>query len=156
MILGRVEGIFIAPDSEAPMRAIEQAYALRGKGLEGDRYALGLGKHPKKCEITLITAEAIGAANGFALPDARFGPEHTRRNIVTRGIRPDELLELIDELFCVGPVMMQGIRECTPCTKPSRLSGIEGFETRFAKLGGLRAKILNAGAFGIGSIIHTW
>ena len=36
---GRVEAIAVAEEATAPMRQVERARALAGRGLDGDRYA---------------------------------------------------------------------------------------------------------------------
>ena len=40
---GTVEAIALAPQAEAPMQPVEEAAALAGRGLAGDRYAEGAG-----------------------------------------------------------------------------------------------------------------
>src|SRR5207302_1413816 len=61
---GTIESINIADGAKEPMRAIAEARAIPGVGLEGDRYALGQGtffKPEPSHELTLIEAEAIEA-----------------------------------------------------------------------------------------------
>ena len=64
MSSGTVEFIYIASAATAPAQPVNEARAVPGSGLEGDRYALGLGTFSKPLpdrELTLIEAEAIEA-----------------------------------------------------------------------------------------------
>src|SRR4051812_23989942 len=57
---GIVEAIFVAPEAGASARRLHQARAVRGKGLEGDRHAVGKGTFPSGppgSALTLIEAE---------------------------------------------------------------------------------------------------
>lgn len=74
-----------------------------------------------------------------------FDPMMTRRNLVVVG--DVDLMVFVDQIFRVGNVQMKGIEECTPCNRPSSLSGIKGFEKAFKAEGraGIRARILNDG-----------
>ena len=40
---GSVAGLLVAPEAEAPLVAVESVAAIAGRGLEGDRYAVGRG-----------------------------------------------------------------------------------------------------------------
>src|SRR5947207_15314993 len=67
---GTIESINIADGAKEPMRAIAESGALRGVGLEGDRYALGQGtffKPEPSYELTLIESEAIWAFTRVSL-----------------------------------------------------------------------------------------
>jgi hypothetical protein len=64
MNTGTVEFIYVASAAGVPTHAVDQACAVPGVGLEGDRYALGVGTFSKPLpdrELTLIEAEAIEA-----------------------------------------------------------------------------------------------
>jgi hypothetical protein len=79
--VGTVAAILITPDAEAPLARVDEAEALGGRGLAGDRYAAGRGTFSgpgRGYELTLAEAEVLDA---IQLPW-----EQARRNIVTRGI----------------------------------------------------------------------
>ena len=146
MITGTVEFIYIA-SAAAPTHAVNEANAIPGVGLDGDRYALGVGTFSKPLpdrELTLIEAEAIEALKQeyhFAL-----APGEARRNIVTRGVA---LNHLVGREFQIGGVKIRGIRLCEPCDHLQRLTGrevVRGLTHR----GGLRAQILTQGTIRIG------
>jgi len=147
MNAGTVEFIYIAPEAAVPTHPVDEARAIPGVGLEGDRYALNAGTFSKPLpdrELTLIEAEAIEALKQeyhFAL-----APGEARRNIVTRGVA---LNHLVGREFQIGGVKIRGIRLCEPCEHLQRLTGrevIKGLTHR----GGLRAQILTQGTIRIG------
>lgn len=70
---GTLLDIFVADDAGAPMRRVDSALCVAGRGIEGDRYAAGRGHWIKTdgCELTLVRHEDIleagrRAAHGFA------------------------------------------------------------------------------------------
>lgn len=159
MSQGRVQAIYICPDSRAAPVAIESARAVPGRGIEGDRYfnAAGTfpdtdkdGRHDTGREITLIEAEAIAAA-GEQTGQPLGGGAH-RRNIVTSGVA---LNDLVGREFTVGPVRVRGIRLCHPCGHLETVSGVQGAEQSLTNRGGLRAQVLTEGTIRTGDSIET-
>ncbi len=149
---GRLEGIFIAPTAGAPMRALADAEFVAGRGISGDRYRAGTGtfsptaKKPSQ-EVTLVEAEQVDAFNAVA--DVRVPAEALRRNLVTRGIR---LNDLVGVEFSVGGVVLKGIRLCEPCTYLAGLTTgaiLPGLVHR----AGLRASIVVGGIARVGDAI---
>jgi MOSC domain-containing protein YiiM len=153
----RVLEILTADSPQHEMRARADARAVPGKGLEGDRYFLGLGtfspKPPKAdFELTLIESEKIEAFARVCLERGLiFTSLHARRNIVTKGI---DLNELVGQEFLVGDVRIRGIRLCEPCsylakiTFPETLSGL-------VHKAGLRAQIVSEGVIHVGDSIRV-
>ena len=97
-----VEQILIAETPTSPMSSRTSVRAMPGRGLEGDRYFIGVGTfspNPQKhdFEITLIEKEKIEEfARDSGLP---FTASHARRNIVTEGV---DLNALVGREFYVG------------------------------------------------------
>jgi MOSC domain-containing protein YiiM len=147
MWTGTIVSIHLAPAAKAPVRRVEQARALPGVGLEGDRYALKLGTFYKPLpdyELTLIEAEAIEAMTRDYRTEISAGD--ARRNLVTRDV---PLNHLVGREFNIGRVRIRGIRLCEPCDHLQGLIGlpvIKGLRHR----GGLRAQILSEGLIRIG------
>jgi MOSC domain-containing protein YiiM len=149
-LTGQVEGIFITTAAFQPMIALDSAHAIAGTGLEGDRYALGVGFYSDGQDgrqLTLIEAEDLERLEReHGVPLAQH---ECRRNIVTRGI---ELAPLIGRRFRIGEVVCEGIRACPPCnhleelTRPGPLRGL-------ARSGGIRAHILTDGEIRIGDVV---
>jgi MOSC domain-containing protein YiiM len=140
---GVVERIYVGPEATEPMIERSEVAALEGKGLEGDRYAEGRGTFSNKPatgrHVTLVEAEALEAV----AKTMDIGFDVTRRNIVTRGV---PLNHLVDSDFMVGEVRLRGMRLCEPCNHLSRLAGNDELKTAFLHRGGLRAEIINGGA----------
>jgi MOSC domain-containing protein YiiM len=149
---GTVEAIHIAGEATEPPRAVAQARAVAGLGLEGDRYYFGTGtysKHPGDGrEITLIEAEAIEALAREAKIELPAGA--SRRNIVTRGV---PLNHLVGHRFRVGEVLLQGTRLCEPCAHLGALAG-KGVLPGLVHRGGLRTVIVEEGTINVGDPIR--
>jgi GrpB-like predicted nucleotidyltransferase (UPF0157 family) len=139
---GVVERIYIGEEATKPMTERWEVQALEGKGLDGDRYAEGRGTFSNKPatgrHVTLVEAEAIEAV----AKTKDIAPDVTRRNIVTRGV---PLNHLVDADFMVGDVVLRGMRLCEPCSHLTRLAGDEELKTAFLHRGGLRAEIVKGG-----------
>src|SRR5918995_5649697 len=83
-------GIYIAPKPERRMQPVTEVVAVAGRGLQGDRYFKPVENGNPTAEITLIESEAIEAAAAESGVDIRL--EDTRRNVITSGVRLDDLL----------------------------------------------------------------
>ena len=146
-----VEGIFTTSAAGEPMIAHTQIEAIAGKGLDGDRYTLGVGFYSDGQDgrqLTLIEAEDLEQLNARGV---ELSQQESRRNLVTRGV---DLPSLIGQQFYVGSVLCEGIRMCPPCnhledlTRPGPLKGL-------ARSGGIRAHILSGGTLQIGDEIRV-
>jgi MOSC domain-containing protein YiiM len=148
---GEVVGIFVAEQAGAPMRALDEATAIAGAGLVGDRYHAGVGFYtpvPGPRQLTLIeeeTLRALADEHGIAL-----APIESRRNLTTRGIR---LNDLVGRRFTIGEVVCEGVRHCPPCTRLEELTG-KPVLGPLVDRGGLRADILTGGVIRIGDSIQ--
>ncbi len=142
-IAGRVERIYTAPAEALPVARRERVRAVPGVGLDGDRYATDLGHwsgdRKVSRDITLIEAEAIEAV-GREL-GARIDPGEMRRNVVTRGVR---LNELVGRRFRLGDVVLEGTGLCEPCAHLVRVTGRQVLRPLVHR-GGLRAIVLTPG-----------
>jgi hypothetical protein len=148
---GRVEAIFIAPQAGAPMRRLDEVRAIAGRGLDGDRYAVGRGTFSvaggRGNELTLIAGEVLDA---LALPDGRpLSGAEARRNVVTRGL---DLNRLVGRRFRIGELELIGRRRCEPCAHLQRLTR-PGVLRALVGRGGLRADLLTTGTLRIGDAI---
>ena len=141
---GTVEAIFLARARGEPRTAAAAATAVAGQGLLGDRY---LGKPPTRyaavCEVTLVEMEAVEHVRATG---REFGAADTRRNIVTRGVR---LNDLVGRTFRVGSVLLRGVERCEPCSRLERFT-YRGAMRDLAERGGLRATILEGGELRVG------
>ena len=103
-----VERIFISPERGAMQLECEHISLEGGMGIRGDRN-FGKSTHAGQ-NITLVEAEEIEAfcAAHSRHPDLSL----TRRNLVTRGVR---LNDLVNVEFMVGNVRLRGVELCEPC-----------------------------------------
>lgn len=151
---GVVLSIHITPRAEAPMVAVDEVKAIAGEGLEGDRYFLRTGTYSETPgsgrNVTLIAEEALAEAeaeHGFKL-----APGDSRRNIMTRGV---ELNDLVDREFTVGEVRLRGTRLCEPCDYVEKLIGQAGVTKGLVHRGGLRCDILAGGTISVGDEVKV-
>ncbi|MCE9582193.1 MAG: MOSC domain-containing protein [Planctomycetes bacterium] len=149
---GEVVSIHLCHAAGAKATSVQQARALPGKGLEGDRYGLGTGSYSHKPgpsrELTLIEIEAL---EGLKRDDGLdLAPGDSRRNVVTRGVA---LNHLVDREFFVGEVRAKGIRLCEPCARLAELTDPKA-HTGLIHRGGLRAQILNEGTIRVGDAVR--
>lgn len=147
-----VVSIHIAGEAQREMRSVPEVRAVAGRGLEGDRYFRRKGTFSGNPgagrEITLIEIEAIEALESEY--DLKLDPGDARRNVVTRGVR---LNDLVGREFNVGEVTLRGVRLCEPCAHLARLTdrrALPGLVHR----GGLRADIVRGGVIRAGDPIR--
>ena len=150
---GTVVSINIAPEAAKPLVSVNEVRAVKGKGLEGDRYFRASGTFSEKLqgpdhEVTLIEIEAIEALRRDY--KIELSPGAARRNIVTRGV---PLSHLVGKEFKIGSATLRGLRLCEPC---SHLEGLTkaGVKSGLKHRGGLRAQILSDGVIRVGDAIH--
>ncbi len=103
-----VDRIFISPARGVAQLECEHITVQSGKGVLGDRN-FGKSTHPGQ-NLTLVEAEEIElfCAEYSRSPDLSI----TRRNLVTRGVR---LNELVNVEFAIGNARLRGIELCEPC-----------------------------------------
>lgn len=150
---GSVESLHIAPDKSRPMTTVEAVRATAGRGLEGDRYAIGKGTYSNKPEegrqVTLFeheTLEALRRDHGIVLE-----PQQTRRNVITRGV---PLNHLVGRQFLIGDVRVEGMRLNTPCQYLETLLGIKGLFKALIHRSGLNCRILSDGEIRVGDVVQ--
>ncbi|HEY2712527.1 MAG TPA: MOSC domain-containing protein [Chthoniobacterales bacterium] len=146
----RLIAIFIAAQPEELPRSVDNVRAMAGKGLEGDRYAAGIGtfsNYPGKRDVTLIESEMLSTFEGET--GKRLSAAESRRNLLTRGVR---LNHLIDREFQIGSIRLRGLRLSEPCTHLARLTQREVLPGLVHR-GGLIAEVLCDGVLTVGDEI---
>jgi MOSC domain-containing protein YiiM len=148
---GIVISLHIAPTGAAAMQSMGQVRAVARRGLEGDRYFNQLGTFSNDPgtgrHVTLIEIEAVEALKRDY--DFDMLPSLSRRNIVTRGVA---LNHLVEREFSVGQVILRGTRLCEPCSHLEKLTR-QGVMRGLIHRGGLRAEIMTSGMIRIGDAI---
>lgn len=143
---GKVEWIGLRPARDEAMIATGTVEAIAGAGLVGDRYKGGSGKRG----ITLIQAEHLPAIAALAQrPD--LTPALLRRNVVVSGI---PLIALKQRRFRIGTAVFVGTEECDPCSRMEDALGPGGYNAMRGH-GGLCARIVEGGTFGLGDALEA-
>jgi MOSC domain-containing protein YiiM len=149
---GAVTEIWLTPTTAAPMRRVPSARLLAGRGLEGDRYALGGGTwagYPDlEKQLTLIDADDVAALARET--DAPLGPGDLRRNLVTSGV---DLPSLVGAWFAVGDALLFGMKRCPPCTHLERLTGVRLIKAMVHR-GGINAAVFAGGTVREGDAVR--
>ena len=125
------------------MDELTQARLVAGIGIEGDRYATGLGTYSKRNhidrQVTLIEGEvleAIARDRGIEIL-----PNEHRRNLTTRGV---PLGHLVGQYFCVGDCVLYGGRMNVLCLYLETLVGKKVFKPLINR-SGLNYRIIIGG-----------
>lgn len=149
---GVLTEIWMTSEAAAPMRRVPSARLLAGRGLEGDRYALGGGtwaQYPDlEKQLTLIDAADVAAvAAEVGVP---LTPGDTRRNLVTAGV---DLPALVGRWFAVGDALLFGVKRCPPCTHLERLTGIRLVKAMVHR-GGINAAVFAGAPVAEGALVR--
>lgn len=142
--MGKIIAIFVTASKHGEQISADAVQIKTGKGIVGDRF-FGFRKSQPGRNLTLIEAEAIAEFNHRYHLDIPLNA--TRRNLITQGIR---LNELIGQRFQIGGVLCQGIELCEPCVVMVRqfpataLTQTEIIRA-FINKGGIRVKVLTDG-----------
>lgn len=148
-----VERIFISRERGGTQIECEHVALELDKGAVGDRN-FGKGIYPGQ-NVTLVEAEEI---ERFCLENARaVDLSITRRNLVTRGIR---LNNLVGKEFIIGTAKLKGVELCEPCSILGNILANESLSAaavveRWVGCGGLRADIITTGGIDRGARIQT-
>jgi hypothetical protein len=142
--VGSVAGLLVAAAAEADLVRVGTAVVVAGRGLEGDRYAAGLGTFNgpgRGYQLTLVEAEALEAVS--------LSWEDARRNVVTRGIG---LNALVGRRFSIGSVECIGRRLAEPCAHLEKLTR-PGLLRPLVHRAGLRADVVTGGTVALGDVV---
>jgi MOSC domain-containing protein YiiM len=150
-VRGTVQEIYIARAGGVPMESVEEAQAVQGKGLTGDRYAerKGYWTGIDECEVTLIEGEVVDAIE--IETDVRVAHGEHRRNIITRGVR---LGALAGKRFAVGDAILEYDRPRPPCRYIEMITQRGMMAALTGGRGGICARVVRTGAIRTGDIIE--
>jgi hypothetical protein len=118
----KIEGIYVSRRSTAPMESKRTARLIPGKGIDGDRYALGTGTYsasfmsePGK-HLTMISREGIVEATERTGMRAFENMGDLRRNLVLSGISAQALNDMVGYEVEIGNTCRVFVhRRCVPC-----------------------------------------
>ncbi len=152
---GSIAAIYVTSEAGTPLVPVHSALLQAGRGIVGDRYHDHAGTFSEQLqdtqdwEVTLIEQEEVERFN--TAEGMELGPGSFRRNVVTVGVR---LNDLVGSRFQVGPAILEGMRLCEPCAYLSKLLGPKVLRA-MAHRAGLRARALRLGAASRGLVFHT-
>ena len=145
----KVIEIAISESSGRIMKNVDNVETIAGKGLLNDRHFKE--GNEKKSQITLIEIENINHYNQISrtsIPSKDF-----RRNIITEGIR---LNELVGSEFFIGEVKVKAHDLCRPCKYLQESLNQKNLIKAFLQKGGLRCEIITNGKIFVGDEIKNY
>ena len=147
---GIIETIYHAASHGEPQQTVDAGKLIIAVGLAGDRYANAGGG-----VVSLIEAEAVEAFNLATGLDIQ--PGDVGRNIVTRGIR---LNQLVGKQFKIDGVLLEGMELCEPCATLGGRLASESVDAAavvkaFVASAGIRAIVRGTGDIYPGAAIST-
>ena len=119
---------------------------VAGKGVVGDRHFRDYNDPLN--QLSIIESENIDEYNikyNLNIPHLNF-----RRNIVTRGIK---LNDLVGKKISIGTVNLDVIDLCRPCRHLSEKLGRKDIIKEFLRKGGIRCQIMNDGKISLSNQI---
>ena len=150
---GIVEDILICEKAGEDLNSIDTASMIQGRGIVGDRYYLKQGTFSEALEekadfeVTLIEIEEIESFNRKT--KLGYLPAVFRRNIVTKGIR---LNDLVGREFKINDTILYGVRLCEPCAHLASILG-DSIMSHMVHKTGLRAVVKKSGSVRLGSAV---
>ena len=146
--MSKVFKIGITDKNNKKINEVKSIEVLENKGVVGDRHFDEF--NDPYCQLSLIESENIDFYNSkynLNIPYVDF-----RRNIITKGIR---LNDLIGKKFLVGNVKVEGVDLCRPCRHLTEILNQENILKEFLRKGGLRCQILSSSIINVGDKIRV-
>ena len=145
-----LHAIIIGEKAKEPLHYVESVQAVKGKGLEGDRYFYGQGTFNKPQlsqnvrEVSILPFESLAECNSRLESDLDF--LDLRRNLIIKNF---DISLLEDKVFTIGTAKFLIVRTCPPCRYLSRLLN-EDMMKGLKYIGGYRAIIVQSGMICVG------
>ena len=146
--MSKVIEIAISESSGRVMKNVYSVESIAGKGLLNDRHFKE--DNEKKSQITLIEIENINHYNQVSRESIL--PKDFRRNIITKGIK---LNELVGSEFFIGEVKVRAHDLCRPCKYLQGSLNQKNLVKELLLKAGLRCEILTDGKIFVGNEIKT-
>ena len=147
--MSKVYKLGVTNNNNQKIREVNSIQVLANQGIIGDRHFKEF--NDPYSQLSLIESENIDYYNikyGLDIPYIDF-----RRNIITKGIR---LNDLIGKKFLVGEVELEGIDLCRPCRHLCELLDQDNIIKEFLRRGGLRCQILSSSNIEVGNKIKVF
>jgi len=134
--------IGITRNNNKKINEVNSIDLVAGKGVIGDRHFRDYNDPYN--HLSIIESESIDEYNKKY--NLNISYLDFRRNIITRGIK---LNDLIDKKILIGDVQLDVIDLCRPCRHLSEKLGKDNIIKEFLRKGGIRCEILNDGKISI-------
>ena len=144
--MAKVIKLGLTDKNNQKIKEVKIINVIKNQGIEGDRHLREF--NDPFSQLTLIESENIDYYNlkyGLNIPYIDF-----RRNIVTKGIK---LNELVGKKISIGDVRAEGIDLCRPCRHLNEILNQNNILKEFLRRGGLRCQILNSSKINLGDKI---
>ncbi len=136
---GSIVNIHIARVKGTPSDPVQEANAISGRGLEGDRSCA----EGNKRQVLLMDKET--------LDEFELKPGQIKENITTTGVDMSQTEP--GQVFFIGDtITMEIVGECEPCGKMNALQ--PGLLDRINHRRGMLAMVINGGSFKVGDSIR--
>ena len=121
---------------------VSEIELIAGKGIKGDRHFQDYNDPYN--QLSIIESENINEYNkkyDLNIPYLNF-----RRNIITEGIK---LNDLIEKKILIGEIQLNVIDLCRPCRHLAEKLGKDNIIKEFLRKGGIRCEIINDGKISV-------
>eukprot|EP00316_Scyphosphaera_apsteinii_P012635 CAMPEP_0119319696 /NCGR_PEP_ID=MMETSP1333-20130426/50092_1 /TAXON_ID=418940 /ORGANISM="Scyphosphaera apsteinii, Strain RCC1455" /LENGTH=219 /DNA_ID=CAMNT_0007326169 /DNA_START=1 /DNA_END=657 /DNA_ORIENTATION=+ len=157
---GRLDAIYIAPKSAAPMQLLTSANLIPGVGVEGDRYALRTGTYSAKFigepgkNLTLVSADSVEATMSTEGMEPFESMGALRRNLVVRGLTAEALNDMVGHEVQVGPEARLFVhRRTVPCKYREAQTKRPMLMNKLWDVCGVNCEILTGGVVSVGDSV---
>jgi len=148
-----LHAIIVGKEAKKSLDYINTVQAVKGKGLEGDRYFYGQGTFNKPQlsqhvrEISILSYDTLELCN--ARLESHLDFLDLRRNLVIRNFDGNLLA---GKVFTIGTAKFRIVRTCPPCKYLSRLLDVDIMKG-LKYIGGTRAIIVESGTISVNDVL---
>tara|TARA_Y100001935_G_scaffold107476_1_gene89167 strand:- start:140 stop:583 length:444 start_codon:yes stop_codon:yes gene_type:complete len=138
----KVIKIGITKNNNQEIVNVSEIELIAGKGIKGDRHFQDYNDPYN--QLSIIESENINEYNkkyDLNIPYLNF-----RRNIITEGIK---LNDLIEKKILIGEIQLNVIDLCRPCRHLAEKLGKDNIIKEFLRKGGIRCEIINDGKISV-------
>ncbi len=137
--MANVANLFVAVERRKPMKAVDQAMAVRDRGFEGCIHA----RHGSKRQVLLVDSETLAEFN--------LAPGMVRENITTVGLNIGDLR--LEQRIVIGSAVLEVTIACEPC---SRMDEIRiGLQEALKDRRGVLCRVIQGGRIARGDTIEV-
>lgn len=136
---GTITNLHIARVKGTPSDPVQNATAISGLGLEGDRSAY----EGNTRQVLFVDKEIL---DGFGLE-----PGQVKENITVTGLNVAQVQP--GQVFTIGDVTLEAVGDCEPCGKMDAIR--LGLKDQLQGKRGMLAKVINGGGIKVGDSVRV-